>query len=375
MLARARAWLVVFSMACGGIERYPGCELAPSVVMDPAIDSALGEVVDIAPLGTEIALLDRQAGRVVILGSAGRPKRLVGGPGDGPGEFRRPSAITTSGDTLIVVADPGRRRLVFYSQQGRLIADVPMAGGISGHEAVGRILALGRDTLLDFWLTDRIPRYIPGPVFDTLPLVGALRYNGLPWSGGWGTPLPAPTPGALMLRMGMQSGDIAVFRDSLYVLRNVPGRIDVFGLNDSRRDPGRTIRLRRWRRIQPPAETGTTLVPSGTGEPGLRNTGAVALDRVALAFTIGADQRLYVVQRGARPESGLQPFPPEILAVYDIEGRLRGAMALPTLATRRVLGLQDGRLALLGLLGGPLEGNALVLFNVPADSTLSACRQ
>jgi hypothetical protein len=63
-----------------------------------------------------LILLDDTNPRLHVLTPDGRLERSLSGAGEGPGELRAPSAITIDADTIVVV-DPGRRGLVFWTDR------------------------------------------------------------------------------------------------------------------------------------------------------------------------------------------------------------------------------------------------------------------
>lgn len=73
-----------------------------------------------------VALLDAQDYNIKLFNSEGRLHRVIGRRGGGPGEFVRPSAITMIGDSLIVVADDGRGRLIEFDTAGGVRAEHPL---------------------------------------------------------------------------------------------------------------------------------------------------------------------------------------------------------------------------------------------------------
>jgi hypothetical protein len=51
--------------------------------------------------------------RVLDIGPTGRIERVFGRKGRGPGEFESPTALATSGDTLLAVYDHATKRVTF----------------------------------------------------------------------------------------------------------------------------------------------------------------------------------------------------------------------------------------------------------------------
>lgn len=69
---------------------------------------------------------DRIQSDVKIYDRSGRRVRVIGGPGDGPGEFRAPSLVTRGGDRLAVLSSGGR--LTWFDSSGVLISTETFAG-------------------------------------------------------------------------------------------------------------------------------------------------------------------------------------------------------------------------------------------------------
>ena len=271
--------------------------------------------------------------------------------------------LATDGDSLVFVMDISRRRLLSYKTSGEPVADRPLEGGPSLHAAMGRMLYLSPDTLLDFWLSALGPFPLQDELFDTVHLVTALHHDGAVWPGGWGRPLHPEKDTDLMLRMGLQAGDdMAIWKDSLFVLRTVPGTVDVFGLNTSSYLPARTIQLKRWRRTTPARESGTGIIHTADGDR-FADVGEVELDFVALAITLDEVGSLYVIQPTNEAVSTSFSAPNEVLAIYSRSGTLERSFRLPSLASRDVRVLPDGRIAILGIHEqDSLGGKAIMVF-------------
>jgi len=68
----------------------------------------------------QIAVLDARDYNVKLFRSDGTFRRALGRRGQGPGEFSSPSSLALVGDTLLVIVDMGRLRLVQYDTAGTL---------------------------------------------------------------------------------------------------------------------------------------------------------------------------------------------------------------------------------------------------------------
>lgn len=83
---------------------------------------------DVAAVGFDGAghlhLLDSQAKRLTVVGPDGELARVVGEPGEGPGELRYPSGMVVREDGTVSVLDVGHRAFVVYSADGALLRQV-----------------------------------------------------------------------------------------------------------------------------------------------------------------------------------------------------------------------------------------------------------
>jgi hypothetical protein len=102
---------VVASIAPQGIE-WAG--VRPDALWSPT------SITAVLPIGDTLVVLDGAQSQVSILN--GRLERVAtfGAPGEGPGEFRRASALTALSGNRLAVADPGTRRLTILTPQFRL---------------------------------------------------------------------------------------------------------------------------------------------------------------------------------------------------------------------------------------------------------------
>lgn len=140
-----------------------------------------------------VYVLERQDREVRVFDSAGRLLRVIGRPGEGPGEFRFPSLLGFRDDTLWV-NDAGLRRVTMFERDGAVLATFPagivltMSHPVPG-VTMGEFMAgeLRRDGLLDMrwpplvaWrganaLPDRVDVPVlrfdrAGNVFDTVAM-------------------------------------------------------------------------------------------------------------------------------------------------------------------------------------------------------------
>jgi hypothetical protein len=112
-------------------------------------------------LADNVILSDAKAGDVKVYSlRSGSFRRVVGAPGDGPGEFRYPVAISTAGPDQFAVLDQKRRTVSFHDTTGRLVRAAALREGsfngllilpaqariiVSGNVALGDTPAKGMD--------------------------------------------------------------------------------------------------------------------------------------------------------------------------------------------------------------------------------------
>ena len=73
--------------------------------------------------------LDGAAGHVVVIDPGGSLVRIVGGPGEGPGEFNQPGSFVVWPDGRLAVADPGHNAYQVFGPDGAFERFVRMGGG------------------------------------------------------------------------------------------------------------------------------------------------------------------------------------------------------------------------------------------------------
>ena len=84
--------------------------------------SRIGDI-EVAVDGT-VYVVEAMAREVRVFSPDGRRIRTIGGPGEGPGEFGRPSSIGLAGDTLWV-RDSRRQRISWFGSDGTLVHETP----------------------------------------------------------------------------------------------------------------------------------------------------------------------------------------------------------------------------------------------------------
>lgn len=73
-----------------------------------------------------IYALDMKAGNIKVFDKTGQSVLIIGRQGQGPGEFGRPENILISPQDEIVIADPGRRLIHFFSLKGEYLRQWPL---------------------------------------------------------------------------------------------------------------------------------------------------------------------------------------------------------------------------------------------------------
>jgi hypothetical protein len=325
-------------LACHAEPRAPDAWVSPSVVIAPEHTERLGAFSAIDVRGCMIVAADWMDHRVWVLRRGMHEMLALGREGDGPGEFRHPRVVTLGPDSVVTAFDWQRRRLIQYAVDGALVRDTALQGGLLGHGPMGRILAT-RDLILDFWMADYVAWQIPSRDLDTLPLVGALTSGGEPLARGWGSPERAAQQDAAELPFLLQSGDIAVKGDSLFVLRNVKGQIEVYSLKAPSRQPTRIVMLARYRAYVEPWES----------DPSPRVEGRqVELENSTYTFDVDGAGRFYVITRlGRRYDRPRLPWPAEALLVYSPAGEQLAAFRLKSVNSRTLRIAGDGSVILL----------------------------
>lgn len=330
--------------ACDRVDSPPAVARASAVIVDPERDSTWTSVGSFALLGCALAVTDPVAMQLRVLDSGATRWRTIGRAGRGPGELRHPLAIAAQPDSTLVVMDWVRRRLIRYRLDGKLLADVPLRGGVSHHAHIGRIALAPDGRIVDYWMALAQTILIPKADFDTLPLVSALDAAGHPLPGGWGRPQPPRTPDAALLRSVLQRGDLATRGDTLYVLRSMEASVEVYSLSTPTRLPLRKIWLRRYRRTPKPTET----MPATAGPEGFMARGRVVAEPQALALTVDRAGRVYVASPLNTRITPQMPWPAEGLTVYSPAGAVVESFRLPGRDTRQIAIARDGSLLVRG---------------------------
>ena len=93
-----------------------------------------GAILEVAFDGEgNLYLLDFQAQRVVVVDQRGQLARVIGRPGDGPGEFRFPGHLAVMADGRVVVTDiQGRRSFQVFDRDGDFTRNVRVRDDLLG---------------------------------------------------------------------------------------------------------------------------------------------------------------------------------------------------------------------------------------------------
>ncbi len=101
------AWGSVFSEEAFRVGQLGGAE-----------HETFGEIGGAAFVGSDLVISDAQANRIHVFDGEGRHVRSMGGPGQGPGEFRRVGPIVSLPDGSIAALDAGSNRLQVFARDG-----------------------------------------------------------------------------------------------------------------------------------------------------------------------------------------------------------------------------------------------------------------
>lgn len=200
--------------------------------------------------GGRIVIANGQTSQLLLHDSLGALERAVGGPGDGPGEFRRIGALWRLGTDTIAVYDARLRRVVVLDRTGTIMRTVapalaPGGGGAPVHAVLG---IFGDGSMLARYSRSFRERAQPGALRpdDALFLYGA--------SGDTAREL-ATFPGQELHLTRMPSGGLGIAvaafgRNTLVAVRGdhyAVGNTDFAEVRIFRRN-GTPVRFVRWRR-------------------------------------------------------------------------------------------------------------------------------
>ena len=132
MRLRVGLIILVFVTACGGAGRGEGpasaierWSLQRVATIDPdsaGLDGAVRSIA--ADRDGNVYLAGYGAGGIYVFDAAGKPLRVLGRAGSGPGEFKERYSLAWTGDTLAVY-DPQNGRVELVDRMGKWVASVP----------------------------------------------------------------------------------------------------------------------------------------------------------------------------------------------------------------------------------------------------------
>ncbi len=103
-----------------------------SIGVDAGADEyMLGSVGGIAATADRIFVIDQQVPALRVYDHGGTYLRDLGGPGQGPGEFERPSSVAVAADGRVFLRDDRARRISVYGGDGGFIEQYVMPGGLN----------------------------------------------------------------------------------------------------------------------------------------------------------------------------------------------------------------------------------------------------
>ena len=185
--------------------------------------------------------------------------------------------------------------------------------------------------------------------------------------------LDAPADSAaILLRVLLQIGSVAVTPESLFVMRYSVPTLEVYPRGGGR-TPSRSVRLARWRPWLEPTEVVGQVDASGF----IQGTRA-RFDEATRGFARDAAGRLYLVMLGPPDPRGARragsPLPREELWIFDADGGLLSRASLPTRNTRALGIAGDGSLLLLAHPTSDPADSWDVLRRPPMDSLAGSGR-
>ena len=129
-------------------------------VMEGPDEEMFGYIRDATRLnGGYIAIADAQQSRVLVFDRTGEYIRSIGGPGQGPGEFRSISGLAVEGDTLVVSSS---RLISRFLLNGEFIDSRRVSAGIGGQMGLEYHRPVGWSVPALYWMTrDTYPRGVP----------------------------------------------------------------------------------------------------------------------------------------------------------------------------------------------------------------------
>ena len=170
-------------------------EIGPSDARLDQLDErvSFGSIMDVLATPTGYFVADGLDPRIVLLDRNLDPVRIVGGEGEGPGEYRSPNRLARADDQVLVL-DGGNARVTYLTLEGDVVASQRFSGNASDiavHPELGLLVA--GDAFPDHYLSR--PTSTGETAFGAIPSDLIVDYEGafqLP------TDLVAVTPDGLI---------------------------------------------------------------------------------------------------------------------------------------------------------------------------------
>ncbi|MCY3598374.1 MAG: hypothetical protein OXN85_00155 [Gemmatimonadetes bacterium] len=120
-------------------------EIGPSDAYLDQLDErvSFGSIIDVLATPSGYFVADGLDPRIVLLDRNLDPLRIVGGEGEGPGEYKFPSRLVRAGDRILVL-DGGNDRVTYLTLEGGFVDSqrIPgLASDIALHEELGLLVA------------------------------------------------------------------------------------------------------------------------------------------------------------------------------------------------------------------------------------------
>ncbi|HEX6939495.1 MAG TPA: hypothetical protein VF158_08785 [Longimicrobiales bacterium] len=193
-------------------------EIERDLVVGNGDDTWFGTVADVEGLGGgRFAVLDEQEMVVSAFDSLGRRVARIGNPGDGPGEFRQPWALTYVGGRIVVRQNDPTRAFTIFDADGEVLATGPAEPEGDWHRPMFRHPLL---ELLGFQMgpEDVSRRIVP---FGDSAFLHILQVNEFA-RPDWSSPVEYDAIPTYVIRYGLD----ARMLDTLAVLPGPPTLVD-----------------------------------------------------------------------------------------------------------------------------------------------------
>ncbi|MBO6574821.1 MAG: 6-bladed beta-propeller [Rhodothermales bacterium] len=188
----------------------------------------LGRIADVAVSadGT-IWVADGSVPQIRLYSADGDYLRDVGGPGQGPGEYRRIMGLKSTSNDEMVLFDPGNHRITFFSSSGEYLRSFPVDSGLHASDvlsvdAKGFVYVAKRDLAAPRQENGASPKVwlkidAQGDVIERIPVPARSRKRGfvLVTPMGYRGPFPSETISAVS-----SEGRLLVADNQAYTISN-----------------------------------------------------------------------------------------------------------------------------------------------------------